>query len=187
MECTKCGEDKTLSEFYARKDRTKTSVSWCKKCVGAYRKKYYEVNAQKRKKCAAAYKKRNPEKVKIWSAGYRDRRSDHISEKNRRWYEKNKQHRNFKSREFYSANKHRWYGYELKRKMATVTPPWADADKIALIYSMARKYGFEVDHVVPIQSKLVCGLHVWENLQLLSPSENRKKLNVRWPDMPGEL
>jgi hypothetical protein len=30
----------------------------------------------------------------------------------------------------------------------------------------------------------VCGLNVWHNLQLLHESENAKKKNYHWPDMP---
>lgn len=43
--------------------------------------------------------------------------------------------------------------------------------------------GMDVDHIVPLISKNVCGLHTEDNLQLLLPTENRKKKNSWWPDM----
>jgi hypothetical protein len=64
-------------------------------------------------------------------------------------------------------------------------PKWADEKKIKKIYQN-RPAGHDVDHIVPLQGKTVCGLH-WEgNLQYLPSAENQSKKNRYWPDMPEQ-
>lgn len=75
------------------------------------------------------------------------------------------------------ANRRVWKKYR-------ATPLWSDSYRIDLVYEKAKGLGMHVDHIVPIQSRIVCGLHVWGNLQLLTGSENSKKGNRHWPDMP---
>jgi hypothetical protein len=62
-------------------------------------------------------------------------------------------------------------------------PSWANRERIAAVYTEALRRTAEtgirhdVDHIVPIRSRIVCGLH-WEgNLQILTKDENRKKSN----------
>ncbi len=63
------------------------------------------------------------------------------------------------------------------------TPRWADQGTTKDIYRLAAIYaGFlgeeiHVDHVVPLQSDEVCGLHWHGNLQLLTGQQNRAKTN----------
>ena len=66
-----------------------------------------------------------------------------------------------------------------KRDMALHirTPKWANMDTINDLYRQAKKNGLEVDHIVPLRGLLVCGLHVENNLQLLSKRENASKSN----------
>lgn len=75
-------------------------------------------------------------------------------------------------------------GAEKRLQQKRAVPAWADRNAIMAIYREARALGVHVDHVVPIKSPLVCGLH-WEgNLQLLPAIDNIRKGNRRWPDMP---
>lgn len=66
------------------------------------------------------------------------------------------------------------------------TPQWLSKDQRKLIvnfYSFARVMKritgitHHVDHIVPLRSKLVCGLHVPWNLQVITCEENIKKSN----------
>jgi hypothetical protein len=36
---------------------------------------------------------------------------------------------------------------------------------------------WEIDHIIPLQGKLVSGLHVWNNLRVIPQTENRSKYN----------
>lgn len=55
-------------------------------------------------------------------------------------------------------------------------PPWADLGLIACFYELCPP-DKQVDHEIPLQGKFVSGLHVIENLQYLTESENKAKKN----------
>ena len=66
------------------------------------------------------------------------------------------------------------------------TPAWLSDKQLALIkgmYEEARRLSkekgerYEVDHVVPLHSPVVCGLHVPWNMRVISKEENNRKGN----------
>jgi hypothetical protein len=79
----------------------------------------------------------------------------------------------------------KWSSYivERRKKRDKSMPPWADKKAIRNIYFEARRLTaetgikHEVDHIIPSNHPLVCGLHVENNLQILTEFENILKSN----------
>jgi len=74
---------------------------------------------------------------------------------------------------------------ECRKKKAV--PKWINKEEIKYIYRLSGEKGLVVDHIVPLNSKLVCGLHVQDNLRCIPNIMNIKKSNKYWPDMWGAL
>lgn len=103
----------------------------------------------------------------------------------RRWYAENKASVSARSRAWRIANPARINARVALRNAARrkATPMWADKQAIDAIYVKAAERALHVDHIVPLRSKFVCGLHCEANLQLLPPRDNISKGNRYWPDM----
>lgn len=69
------------------------------------------------------------------------------------------------------------------RDLVTRTPKWADREMIKNKYVEGRLLteqtgiAHHVDHVIPIKGNNVCGLHVHENLKVITATENIEKSN----------
>jgi hypothetical protein len=79
------------------------------------------------------------------------------------------------------------YTWQRKRLMRRATPRWADRKAMRRKYTKARRLTMEtgikhaVDHVIPLQGRQVCGLHVPNNLRVITAQANSKKNNL-WAD-----
>lgn len=89
-----------------------------------------------------------------------------------------------------NADKVNTYTAERRAAKSNSVPGWVNEFFVSEIYDLSSRrtkstgVGWHVDHIVPLLSDTVCGLH-WEgNLQVITAKENLSKGNRFWPDMP---
>jgi hypothetical protein len=151
--CTKCGESKSLLDFPAQKSNKDGRHCNCKSCRSVYYASIY--NSQKRKNRYM---------------------SNHEVEKQKR-------------KEYYKNNVGKYYINKAKRRatLLNATPKWYDCfDDFVLseAYNLCKRreistgVRWEVDHVVPLQGKTVCGLHWHHNWSVIPMYNNRSKGNT---------
>jgi len=109
---------------------------------------------------------------------YREENKDILAFKQKEWQDSHKEQKANIDRKSYIKHKPKRLAANIRnqtnRNLRIIA--WTDWDKITEIY-MNCPVGMEVDHIIPLQGKLVSGLHVSWNLQYLTPKENRVKSN----------
>jgi hypothetical protein len=111
-----------------------------------------------------ARKKTNPEKVRAWRRAQYKANADKERALIRAWQKAN-------------PDKHNARQARRRARKLEATPIWACKEAIDVIYALAQSQKKHVDHIIPLKSPLVCGLHVHNNMQLLPPAENMSKGN----------
>jgi hypothetical protein len=184
--CTKCKIEKTVDCFNKHSGTKDKLQHHCNQCRQRYR--------QENKEAIAAWKKADYEQNKerilsVQKKYYSDNREKVIHTV--RLYNKNNRDKILAKQKIYQK-KHldRWNANKARRKATKLqaTPLWADNKAISGLYKLASLFNktginLHVDHIIPLQSDVVCGLHCEANLQLLPSSDNISKGNRWWPDM----
>jgi len=122
------------------------------------------------------------EKNKEYKKAYREKHKEELNRKEREryyaTYEQNRAKKRESDKKFARNNPGKINAKTNKRRAAKLqrTPKWADLKAIEQFYENCPK-GMVVDHIIPLQGKNVSGLHVLENLQYLTWTENSKKIN----------
>lgn len=157
-----------------------------KEKVNAAIKLWREANPDYGKAIAARWREENPERYKASKkASYEKHREKRIAEA-KEYAEKNREKVLAGHRAKYRRHQDRYiaYAHDRRARELRAMPAW-DAELTDLTLREAadlakrRKaisgVNWHVDHIVPLKGKNVCGLHVWNNIQLLTEAENRRK------------
>jgi hypothetical protein len=142
---------------------------------------YYQNNKELINKRTKEYVKNNKEKrrlcVKKWSDSHKDDviqyRKEHKNEAKEYQKEYRKNHK--------AEHNHRNANRRAIKRNATVS--YANLEKIKKYYVVAEILShfmpekYHVDHIIPLQSELVCGLHHEDNLRVITATDNIRKGN----------
>lgn len=145
----------------------------CVQCTYNRAKKRDAENVQQRRERWKRYAKRYPAKLRY----YDSIRCVRDAEK-----------RKIAAKRYYSKNPEKILAYNAVRKyrVKLASPKWLSKEQkqqMRDIYIEAKlltkntEIPHHVDHIVPLKGKLVCGLHVPWNLQILTAEQNLRKRN----------
>lgn len=165
--CSRCSFEKLISDFSNDKSRKDGKNPRCKACDAIY---FANRSNETRKKES---ERRKSGIYDDYYANWRDNNKDRIKVFNKNYRLLNSDKRN---------------SLESKRRAAKLkaTPVWLTKQHFAeidFIYAHAKDCRlvtgepYHVDHIVPLQGRNVCGLHVPWNLQVLPADVNVRKNN----------
>jgi hypothetical protein len=167
--CKLCKHEKPTLMFSLKANEKDGLQPYCKPCDSSYKARWNLANKERKAERNAAYRLEKREQILASKAEYRTLSKEKISLQQKAWAKKNKTTIN--------AN-------AAKRRAALLnrTPLWADKSYIADFYRAAEILSrggvqFHVDHIIPLQGKLVSGFHVENNLQILPAHINTSKGN----------
>lgn len=188
--CSICTLEKDFKDFNNRKSSKDGKSSVCRLCEQVRDKERY----CKRKDHHSSYNKmkykENSDAIKKKALEYHERNKDNPDyiAKRKQYYRDNKVAIENKKRLYEASNRAQSNALKAKYRASKIkaTPKWlTEQDKAQIVEfyeccQMFRMYtgiDYQVDHIVPLQSELVCGLHVPWNLQVLTAFENNTKNN----------
>lgn len=205
--CRRCNIEKEPSLFCTRKASKDGLSSYCKECERARTAERRATNPESVKASSAKYAEKNADIIADRKKDYRIRNYEKCKLARKVAYEKNKVRELARSAEYkalhkaelsekYSAKRkanpylNRFYRSERRASERMAKPIWYRSEKVREMCMEASKLSsdsslkWHVDHIVPLKSDLVCGLHWHGNMQVITSTENQSKSNRHWPDMP---
>ena len=162
-------KQKEINRLYQYKFRLKNRKKLKEKSKLYFLKNRIEINKRRRLRYT-----RDSKKIKETVRSYRLNNKEKIKNYKKLYRLKNKH----KIKQYQLNNRHLLNAISAKRRAMKLkaTPKFANLEKIKEIYKNCPK-GYHVDHIIPLQGREVCGLHVEWNLQYLPAKENSSKSN----------
>lgn len=173
--CLECGKEQAAKYRNACRDKINKRAKQARQSDLSFfrerERKYFHQSPERHRKSGLKYRKKNRVKA---------------THKAKQHYYANHEHCKQIRRHYAQNNRGRLNALEAKRhaQKLQATPKWANYEKIVKIYEECKRLTdktgikYNVDHIIPLQSNAVCGLHCEYNLQILTKQENLKKSNI---------
>jgi hypothetical protein len=155
-----------------------------KESVKLRKQKYREQNKERINDVAREYYNNNKDKFKE----ARVRQKQKTKARARKYYIENRELLLYKNKEYYINNKGTVFAKCARRRASkhNAIVSWIEneIERIKEIYNECHMMSntcdkkYHVDHVIPLQHNLVCGLHCVDNLQIIPAEENLRKSNM---------
>ena len=176
--CRQCNETKNDTLMVATRACIGGIEKLCRDCQSQNYRMWRQNNIHKIREKNKNYYHNNKERIQETKRLDYENNKEEIIQKSKDYYMKNKQKIKERVSHYKKNNRGRYNALCAKRKLATLqrTPSWTDLEAIKKFYINCPE-GYHVDHIIPLQGKLVSGLHTLENLQYLPAIENISKAN----------
>lgn len=189
--CSNCKQTKAPVEFSRRAKSLDGLQPKCKACCAMLKKEWVAKNVDHvtayQAEYSKAYRVEHAKRLAESKRQHHLANSAAITAKVLAWQKVNPERVNAKNRQWERAHPAKSNAKSALRRarILKATPVWADNAAIVEIYERASNMGdVHVDHMVPLKSNRVCGLHVPANLEIIPKSDNLAKSNRTWPGMP---
>jgi len=182
-QCSKCKDKKPKIEF-TKHSRSKDGLNcWCKMCSRNACKSYSKNNKQKISTTRKSYYESNKQSILQKRKDYQN-----DNETYKQYQEKYRFKHKEEMQQYRIKNKHYFAAKSALRRVikSYATPSWLTDDGNEIIQNLYERCAclsestgihHNVDHIIPLQSELVCGLHVPSNLRIITKLENLSKGN----------
>jgi hypothetical protein len=161
----------------------------CPKCKAIANRQWIAANPQRMSELRRNWVVANLERQRKTVNNWRTLNADRYRESKRNWSKNNIEKQRESIRKWRTANLDKTNASVAKRraKKKQAVAAWANHVLIKKMYAecceLTKTTGIRhhVDHIYPLKSDWLCGLHVENNLQILTETENTSKGNRIWP------
>lgn len=175
--CVACGKEKAMRHYHQHREAQIAKMA-----------NWRNANRDKMRTACANWRANNVDAVRQYEKAYRKEHAEQCAKSRRDWQDRNIDYVKAYRKEWLFKNGSLMAAHNAKRRAAKyqAAPNWLTSEhhaEIAEIYRQSQHLSastgvpHHVDHIVPLQNKVVSGLHVPWNLRIITARENVRKKN----------